>query len=279
MKAVKIKQLPRLVDPAAIEKANQEIVAFKDDEEALSKFIDDRADEYRSLREALWHLGSMKCWYSEAKLQQQQGQVEHFRPKKRVAKVKHPGYWWDAFDWTNLRLAHPTVNVRVTDYLTGKLAGKGTYFPLRFEAHRATDKAGEANESAVLLDPTVIGDCRLLSFELSSGRPIPRFKKEEDEWKFQRAELSIDFYHLAEATWTVDRKDLIDETSKLCDELISVAAAVPRDIERYELLVADLIDRVDHLAEFSSVALQVLCEKGVLNAVVPQQPFLPPVAV
>ena len=195
--------------------------------------------------------------------------MEHFRPKKKIAKVAHTGYWWDAFDWTNLRLAHPTVNVRVTDYLTGKLVGKGTYFPLRDEAQRATDKAGEVNELAVLLDPTVVSDCRLLSFELSSGRPVPRYKKDEDEWKFQRAALSIDFYHLDEGTWIVDRKDLIDETSVLCDELIAVAAAVPRDDERYELLVADLLERVDHLAEFSSVALQVLYEKGVLDVVVP----------
>lgn len=269
MKLVKIKQLPRLADRAAIEKANQDILALQANGAALSKFIDDNADKYSALREALWHLGSMKCWYSEAKLQQQQGHVEHFRPKKKVAKVQHCGYWWDAFDWTNLRLAHPTVNVRVTDYLTGQLAGKGTYFPLRDEAQRAIDKAGEVNQEAVLLDPTIVGDCRLLSFDLSSGRPIPRYTKEEDEWKFQRADLSIDFYHLAEATWTVDRKDLIDETAKLCDELIAVAAAVPSDVERYEVLVADLVERVDHLAEFSTVAMQVLYEKGVLNAVIP----------
>lgn len=279
MKPVNIKHLRRKADLAAIEKANNDIFAFKDDEDARSKFIDDEAEAYRALRDALWHLGSMKCWYSEAKLQQQQGHVEHFRPKKKIAKVAHTGYWWDAFDWTNLRLAHPTVNVRVTDYLTGKLVGKGTYFPLRDEAQRATDKAGEINELAVLLDPTVIGDCRLLSFDLSSGRPIPRFKRDEDEWKFQRADLSIDFYHLDEGTWIVDRKDLIDETSELCDELIAVAAAVPRDIERYELLVADLLERVDHLAEFSSVALQVLYEKGVLNVVVPNQELLPPVTL
>ena len=193
--------------------------------------------------------------------------------------MKHSGYWWDAFDWTNLRLAHPTVNVRVTDYLTGKLAGKGTYFPLRDETTRAKDKAGEGNEEVVLLDPTIIGDCRLLSFDLSSGRPVPLYRKEVDEWKFQRADLSIDFYHLAEATWVVDRKDLIDETSKLCDELISVAGAIPRDVGRYEILVADLLERIDHLAEFSSVALQVLFEKGLLDVVVPQQVVQPPTAV
>lgn len=271
MRPIKIKNLPRLVDPIAIEQAKQDILALQADEDARSKFIDDNSDKYSALRGPLWQLGSMKCWYSEAKLQQQQGHVEHFRPKKKVAKVQHCGYWWDAFDWTNLRLAHPTVNVRVTDYLTGQLAGKGTYFPLRDASKRATDKAGEKSEEAVLLDPAVAQDCRLLCFDLSSGRPIPRYKKEEDEWKFQRADLSIDFYHLAEATWNVDRKDLIDETGKLCDELIAVAAAVPRDVDLYEDLVAALIERIDHLSEFSSVATQVLFEKGVLNAVVSVQ--------
>ncbi len=262
MKPVNIKQLPRLAKLQTIDQAKQDISALKNDAVARSKFINDEAKAYSDLRQALWQLGSMKCWYSEAKLQEQQGHVEHFRPKKKVAKVTHTGYWWDAFDWTNLRLAHPTVNVRVTDYLTGKLAGKGTYFPLRDEAHRAVDKAGEVNESAVLLDPTVIGDCRLLSFDLTSGRPVPRYKKTEDEWKFQRADLSIDFYHLDEGTWNVDRKDLIDETSKLCDELIAAASAVPRNTETYERLVADLLERIDHFAEFSSVAQQVLAEKG-----------------
>lgn len=271
MRPVNNKHLPRLANLAAVEKAKHDIVALQADEDARSKFIDDNSAKYSGLRGPLWQLGSMKCWYSEAILQQQEGHVEHYRPKKKVAKVPHCGYWWDAFDWTNLRLSHPTVNLRVTDYLTGQLAGKGTYFPLRDPATRATDKASENYEEAVLLDPTNTQDCRLLCFDLSSGRPISCFTKDQDDWKFQRADLSIDFYHLAEATWTMQRKDLIDETTSLCDELIAVAAAVPRDFGRYEELVAALVQRIDHHAEFSSVALQVLCEKGVLDAVVPVQ--------
>ena len=270
MRPINNKRLPILKNLDDVEKACQDIV-LQPDEASRSKFIDDNSTEYSSLRDPLWNLGSMKCWYSEATLQQQQGQVEHFRPKKRVATAQHCGYWWDAFDWTNLRLAHPTVNLRVTDYLTGQKAGKGTYFPLRDPATRAIDKAGEVHEEAVLLDPTKTTDCRLLCFDLSSGRPIPRFTKDQDDWKFQRADQSIDFYHLAEATWTMQRKDLIDETAILCDELIAVAAAHPCDIDRYEGLIVALVARIDHFAEFSSVATQVLYEKGVLNAIVPVQ--------
>ncbi len=269
MRFIQLNQLPRLGDPTVAEKAKQDILALQADEDARSQFIDGNPDKYGYLRGPLWQLGSMKCWYSEAKLQHQTGHVEHFRPKKKVAKVQHCGYWWDAFDWTNLRLAHPTVNVRVTDYQTGKLAGKGTYFPLKDESKRATDKVTESNEEPVLLDPTVAQDCRLLCFELSSGRPIPTFKKEDDEWSFQRADLSIDFYHLDEGTWNVDRKDLIDETGKLCDSLVAAKVALPHDADLYEELATALIERINHFAEFSSVAIQVAREKGVLNDLFP----------
>jgi hypothetical protein len=67
----------------------------------------------------------------------------------------------------------------------------------------------------------------------------------------------------------MERKDLIDEISVLCDELIAIASEVPRDVDRYETLAASLMNRIEPLAEFSSVAMQVLCEKGVLEAVVP----------
>lgn len=271
MRPVNTKHLPRLADLNAVEKARQDI-ELKAGEDERSKFIDENSSTYSNLRESLWHLGSLKCWYSEALLQQQQGHVEHFRPKKKVATVKHGGYWWDAFDWTNLRLAHPTVNLRVTDYLTGKKAGKGTYFPLKNPDMRASDKANEIFEEPLLLDPTKPRDCRLLCFDLSSGKPIPSFTKEQDEWKFQRADQSIDFYHLDEATWTMLRKDLIDETAAICNELVAVAATVPRNDDRYEELVTVLVERTGHSAEFSSVALQVLQEKGVLDAIVPAQP-------
>ena len=115
----------------------------------------------------------------------------------------------------NLRLAHPTVNIRREDYLTREQAGKGSYFPLCDEAQRANAPADETNEHPLLLDPIDANDCKLLCFDASTGRPIPRYSKEEDEIKFKRAKASIDFYHLKEGTWNYKRKDLMDDVSVL----------------------------------------------------------------
>src|SRR5262245_37285233 len=113
MRYINKRHLQRLGNLRALNQANSEITQITDENER-SSYIDDHAGDWAKLRNALWTLGCGKCWYSEAQLQQQQGHVEHFRPKKRVAAADHCGYWWDAFDPDNLRFAHPTVNTRVT---------------------------------------------------------------------------------------------------------------------------------------------------------------------
>jgi hypothetical protein len=254
-----------LVDLSSLNKACNDIGAI-DDPELRAKFIDDNSCLWSDLKYALWSLGSCKCWYSEATLQQQQGHVEHFRPKKRVASTQHSGYWWDAFDWNNLRLAHPTVNIRVTDYLTGQLAGKGTYFPLMDPTTRATDKSNEVHERPILLDPTIPEDCRLLCFESSSGRPIPTFSEAADPWNHQRARESIKYYHLDEGTWNFQRKDLMDEVGILCDKIIE-SFEVDQDL--HEKLLAELMNYIHHLSEFSSAAYQIAREKNIIERLFP----------
>lgn len=265
MRHIAKSHLQRLVDLRALEKACEDIAAIADPE-LRAQFIDDNAKLWSELKPALWNLGCCKCWYSEAVLQQQEGHVEHYRPKKRVASTKHSGYWWDAFDWTNLRLAHPTVNMRVTDYLTGQKAGKGTYFPLQDPDSRANDKVAEEEELPVLLDPTVSGDCRLLCFESSSGRPIARFSEAEDPWNHRRAKESIEYYHLDEGTWNFKRKDLMDEVRILCDRII---AALDVDETLYEQLLAELMEYIHPFSEFSSAAYQVAREKGIIERLFP----------
>ncbi len=268
MRFVKLKIVPKVVDLTDLETAKTDIAAISDPAER-AKFIKDNAEKWSAISEALWGLGGFKCWYSEAIVQKGNAHVEHYRPKGKVAGEKHSGYWWRAFDWTNYRISHPTSNFRIRDYLTGKLAGKGTYFPLKQECPRATCEAEECNEEPVLLDPTVAGDCRLLSFDLTSGRPIPTVSAKTDSWLHQRAAESIQFYHLDEGTWNVGRKDLIDALGRLCDELESLATDLPSKQNKYDEALDELTDYLDHTAEFSAVALQVARERGLLDHLYP----------
>lgn len=232
-------------------------------------YLKQHVGEAGQLRTGLWAVGCMKCWFSEAALQQGEGHIEHFRPKGRLSGAVHDGYKWRAFDWRNLRFAHPTVNLRRTDYLSKKKMGKGSYFPLQNPANRAVDAAGENNETPVLLDPVVPSDTLLLCFDEVSGAPKPRFNKEQNEWLYGRADQSIDFYHLNEGTWNAKRADLMGEVRKLCEQLETLAVANPRDEVAYNKKIDEIVVYISPFAEFSSACLQVVREKGLLDHLAP----------
>jgi len=263
MRYVDHRHLRRAANLTPLNTSNAAIVNIPPAER--SAFIDAHDHECSDLRDPLWGLGSMKCWYSEASLQQPEGQVEHYRPKKRLHGAVHGGYWWRAFDWRNLRLAHTTVNRRKTDYLTGKRAGKGSYFPLRDENQRAPDSAGEANEEPLLLDPTVAADTLLIYFSEESGAPRPRFTKEQDEWLNLRAETSIEYYHLDEASWNAKRADLMAEVRVHCEQLETIALKQPRDNIAYIQKIDEIVEYVSPFAEFSIACLQVVRDRGLLE--------------
>ncbi len=271
MRHIDLKQLRRFAKRAnldALGAAKTELEGL-DTDEARRNYMSAHSDKCAALRHALWMIGFGKCWYSEAVLEADTGEVEHFRPKKAVWKSTptHGGYWWRAFDWHNFRLAHPLVNKRRKDYSTEQEAGKGCYFPLRDEDRRATDLSLEAREEPVLLDPTVARDCRLLSFDGNSGKPIPRYKPEDDPWRHRRAKDSIDYYHLDEGTWNGRREDLMREVGILCDRVHEAAAKM--DWEKYEELLDEVASFVHPFAEFSSAAMQVVMEKSLAYHVNP----------
>jgi hypothetical protein len=268
LKHIDKRQLQRLADLTDINTAKAEIAALAP--EQRSSFIDDNGGRWSDLKFALWTLGNMKCWYSEAVLQQQEGHVEHYRPKKKphgLNGVAHSGYWWRAFDWTNFRLSHPTSNVRITDYLTGKKVGKGAYFPLRDGDVRAIDEASERYEHPVLLDPTVIGDCKLICFDTNDGKPLATYSVQQDPWKNERAVQSIAFYHLDEGTWNYQRKDLMDEVGILCDRLIEAESSPDKDQALCDQLSDELVSYINEHKPFTAACTQVIKEKGLIEAV------------
>jgi hypothetical protein len=267
MKYIDNRHLRRAVDLTQINASNAAIGNVPENERAA--FIAQHEAECSALRGGLWGLGHMKCWYSEASLQQAEGHVEHYRPKRRLSGAGHGGYWWRTFDWRNLRLAHPTVNRRKTDYLSGKRVGKGSYFPIRDENSRAINAAGEAAEEPVLLDPVIASDVRLICFSEESGAPRPRYTKEQNEWLHRRGEDSIEYYHLDEASWNAERADLMAEVRKHCEQLEAIALRHPRDDAAYHSKINEIVDYISPFAKFSTACLQVVREKGLLDHFVP----------
>jgi hypothetical protein len=267
MRYINLEHLSRLRDLSELEALSAEVRTLPSAQRPT--FLNDHDDACATIRTALWALGACKCWYSEAQLQEQQGHVEHYRPRRRLHGAGHTGYWWRAFDWSNLRLAHPTVNLRVTDYLTGKKVGKGSYFPLANESERAEDEVNEGLERPLLLDPVAAADCKLLCFDSSNGRPVPRYSVTHDELRHSRAATSIDYFHLDEATWNKNRKDLMDDVAILCDRILEAAGKGAAARTELEARIDELLGYLDSFAEFSSAANQVAREKGVLEHVYP----------
>jgi hypothetical protein len=240
-----------------------------DEEVTWDEFLREHAGTGDNLRTGLWAVGSMKCWFSEALLQQGEGHIEHFRPKGRLSGDRHEGYKWRTFDWRNLRLAHSTVNIRRTDFLKKRKMGKGSYFPLRDPSRRATNAAQEIDEEPVLLDPVIASDTLLICFDEASGAPTPRYKEADAPWLNRRATESIDFYHLNEGTWNFKRVELMATVRVLCEQLEVLARAQARNDAEYFDKIDKIVAYINPFSEFSSACLQVVQERGLLEHFAP----------
>jgi hypothetical protein len=267
MRPIDNRHLRRAADLNTINASNTAIVAV--DEAGRDEFIDEHKKEWSDLRTGLWAVGCMKCWYSEASLQEGEGHVEHFRPKGRLSGTRHRGYWWRTFDWQNLRLAHATVNLRKEDYLTKRKMGKGSYFPLRNPDRRANNAAEEIYEEPALLDPIIPSDTLLICFDEPSGTPRPKFNVTKDEWLHKRAVESIEYYHLNEGTWNAKRADLMAAVKVLCVQLEELAIARPRDENAFNNKINEIVAYINPFAEFSSACLQIVQGMGLLEHIVP----------
>ena len=114
-------------------------------------------DDCRAALEALFH---WKCAYCERPLPEQ-WDVEHYRPKGRVAeRAGHPGYYWLAYAWENLLPSCTHCNQRRKDKpIWGDLnmkasGGKLDQFPLEDESSRAMAHTDDvAQEKPLLLNP------------------------------------------------------------------------------------------------------------------------------
>jgi len=127
-------------------------------ENGSKKFeYDNRIYGDASVKEELAVAQHKKCCYCEDEVgSSSPGDVEHFRPKGAVSQgrghpISYPGYFWLAYDWSNLYYSCANCN----------RSGKKNYFPLADTTKRArSHSAVLADESPLLLDPGGADDPR-----------------------------------------------------------------------------------------------------------------------
>ena len=128
---------------------------YNQGKKSFRKHLDPRIYGHPSVRETLIEAHHGKCCYCEMKLRD--GDIEHFRPKGRVADDNtHPGYYWLAYEWSNLLFACKTCNQRF----------KRTLFPLRDPSKRARSHQGNlSEEEPLLIHPAEEDPERFISFQ------------------------------------------------------------------------------------------------------------------
>jgi uncharacterized protein (TIGR02646 family) len=144
----------------------QDAVLAEPDSMHRARIIQDNQHRWAALREALERASHNKCWYTECKSPGADNDIDHFRPKGRVREdPTHPGYYWLAFDWRNMRLSCQRVNRPRIAPGARAAGGKSTHFPLLVTGVRARVPTDDlSREHQALLDPTDPGDPILLTF-------------------------------------------------------------------------------------------------------------------
>ncbi|MGB1250070.1 MAG: hypothetical protein ACPG8W_05510 [Candidatus Promineifilaceae bacterium] len=210
-----------------------------------------------SVKQALPALFHDKCAYCEASLLNVTWDVEHYRPKGRVAESpKHSGYYWLAYTWSNLFPACQFCNQRRKEpprwgEIIQGAGGKADQFPLENEKTRVTSPAKNRllnQEATLLLNPC-------------EEDPIPHIGFSFDGGIFEingslKGKTTIDVCHLERRALDILRRQVIEsviETLKHI-ELAKQAglSALETDLKAY------LIKKTAPTAIFSAAARYVV---------------------
>jgi hypothetical protein len=185
--------------------------------------------------------------------------IDHWRPKSRVDGVKdHPGYYWLAFDWTNMRLSCHRANRKRINPETSESGGKSDAFPLLNPEDRAYSESDDVGkERPTLLDPTNPADPALISF-LPNGEVSLSPAFASSNLAQQRLDASRLFLHLDWPKFRDDRTMLYNTIARLVERGQREA---PTSINEYAScsaafkdVIRDLVGTMKPSAEYSAAA-------------------------
>lgn len=156
-----------LIDAA---NAARQAIQAAPDAAARRALIAANRDKWVAFRPLMQQIFGDKCWYTESKNPGTDDDIDHYRPKSRIADRRgHGGYWWEALHWRNFRLSCHRANRLRRNPDTDQTHGKGDRFPLLVEADRWMAPGDACHERPTLLDPTDPADPPILTFD-TDGR-------------------------------------------------------------------------------------------------------------
>jgi uncharacterized protein (TIGR02646 family) len=108
-----------------------------------------------SVRQALETLYHNKCAYCEGQIFDGfRLQVEHYRPKNKLKDdAQHSGYYWLAYEWSNLLLACQKCNGKKSNRFPLDAAGARAAHPHADRGQWRADSSSLRAEQAMLLNP------------------------------------------------------------------------------------------------------------------------------
>jgi hypothetical protein len=174
---------------------------------------------WSELKLELRKLSHGKCWYTESPQAGTDVDVDHFRPKGRIAELigtdpQHPGYWWLAYEPSNYRYSCIVANRRRHDVEAGRTGGKADHFPIDSENDRASlPGCDHEAEKPLLIDPCVPHEPELITFK-DDGEAMPRFSTGHP-YKHAKATRSIELYSINHSEFVTARLELRDRIEKL----------------------------------------------------------------
>jgi len=187
-----------------------------------------------------------KCCFCEKDQREENGAVEHFRPKRgfqqnRKDKIEKPGYFWLGYTWTNLLFSCTRCN--------GKKY-KGNNFPLVLGSIRARSHHNDlALEDPYLIDPATIDPRLHITFD-----------NELIKYNTIYGEKTIKVLGLDRADLNDMRKELIDEIKSRIITIRLHKYFDPKEVQEAKLF---LVNAQKSSAKFSSMAIDFITNAGV----------------
>lgn len=197
---------------------------------------------HSSVKEALIEAQHDKCCFCESKISHiSYGDVEHFRPKAGYRQspddpLGRPGYYWLAYEWTNLYLACQLCNQRF----------KKNTFPLQDPGHRCLNHLGDlVLEEPLFIDPVEVDPEDHIEF--SAEQPMARNGSPQGAVTIQA--LGLQREPLRERRF---------DRYKILLSLKNVVAKLPSDDPDRQEALAILNNSVKDSAEYAAMARSLM---------------------